>query len=33
MTSSRFRKGGYVGTQLDEPEEQQYFKRKAQGYY
>lgn len=33
MALSRFRKGGYVGTQLDEPEEQQYFKRKAQGYY
>jgi predicted phage terminase large subunit-like protein len=29
----RFRKGGYVGTTLDEPEEEQYFRRKMQGYY
>ena len=29
----RFRKGGYVGTTLDEPEEEQYFRRRAQGYY
>ena len=29
----RFRKGGYIGTALDEPDEQEYFKRKFQGYY
>jgi predicted phage terminase large subunit-like protein len=29
----RFRKGGYVQTILDEPDEQQYFRRKTQGYY
>lgn len=29
----RFRKGGYIQTILDEPDEQQYFRRKTQGYY
>ena len=30
----RFRKGGYIGTTLDEPDEQQYFKSKRNpGYY
>ncbi len=33
LAMMRFRKGGYVGTSLDEPEEQQYFKRATQGYY
>ena len=33
LAMMRFRKGGYVGTTLDEPEEQQYFKRATQGYY
>lgn len=29
----RFRKGGYIQTKLDEPDEQQYFRRRTQGYY
>jgi predicted phage terminase large subunit-like protein len=30
----RFRKGGYIGTTLDEPEEQRYFKgQRRHGYY
>jgi predicted phage terminase large subunit-like protein len=29
----RFRKGGYVQTSLDEPEDVQYFRRIKQGYY
>ena len=29
----RFRKGGYIGTNLDEPEEEREFRRKVQGYY
>jgi predicted phage terminase large subunit-like protein len=29
----RFRKGGYVQTALDEPEDVQYFRRIKQGYY
>jgi predicted phage terminase large subunit-like protein len=30
----RFRKGGYIGTNLDEEDEQQYFKsRRREGYY
>ena len=29
----RFRKGGYVGTELDEPDEVQYFRRHAKEYY
>ena len=29
----RFRKGGYVGTALDEPEEEQYYKRRPRPYY
>jgi predicted phage terminase large subunit-like protein len=34
MALHRFRKGGYVSTNLDEPEETVYFKSKrAQGYY
>jgi predicted phage terminase large subunit-like protein len=32
MAMIRFRQGGFVGTQLDEPEEEQYFKRKV-AYY
>ena len=33
LAMMRFRKGGYIGTTLDEPDEQQYFKRASQGYY
>lgn len=34
MAMHRFRRGGYVSTNLDEPDEIQYFKsRKHQGYY
>jgi predicted phage terminase large subunit-like protein len=34
MAMMRFRKGGYITTNLDEPDEIQYFKsRKHQGYY
>ena len=33
MALMRFRKGGYVGTVLDEPEEEKYMRRKTQGYY
>jgi predicted phage terminase large subunit-like protein len=34
MAMHRFRKGGYISTNLDEPDEVQYFKsRKHQGYY
>ena len=34
MAMHRFRRGGYIGTNLDEPDEIQYFKsRKQQGYY
>lgn len=33
LAMMRFRKGGYIGTTLDEPDEQQYFKRATQGYY
>lgn len=33
MALARFRRGGYVGTTLDEPEEPQYFRRRAEGYY
>lgn len=34
MAMHRFRKGGYVTTNLDEPEEMQYFRsRRKQGYY
>jgi len=29
----RFRKGGFIRSLLDEPEEQKYFKRHFQGYY
>ena len=29
----RFRKGGYLRTNLDEPDETKYFKRKFEGYY
>jgi predicted phage terminase large subunit-like protein len=29
----RFRKGGYIRTALDEPDEQKYFRRKVEGYY
>jgi predicted phage terminase large subunit-like protein len=29
----RFRKGGYIRTNLDEPEETKYFRRKFEGYY
>jgi predicted phage terminase large subunit-like protein len=29
----RFRKGGYVSTELDEPDEVQYFRRRSEGYY
>ena len=29
----RFRKGGYLRTNLDEPDESKYFKRKFEGYY
>lgn len=30
----RFRKGGYIGTELDEPEPERFFKRrKTEGYY
>ena len=34
MAMMRFRKGGYITTNLDEPDEIQYFKsRRSQGYY
>jgi predicted phage terminase large subunit-like protein len=34
MALARFRRGGYITTNLDEPDEIQYFKRrKQQGYY
>jgi predicted phage terminase large subunit-like protein len=34
MALARFRKGGYVGTKLDEPDDIRYFKsHRAQGYY
>jgi predicted phage terminase large subunit-like protein len=34
MAIMRFRKGGYVGTNLDEPEEVRYFKsNRSRGYY
>ncbi len=34
MAIMRFRKGGYVGTNLDEPEEVRYFKsNRSKGYY
>lgn len=33
LAMMRFRKGGYVGTELDEPEEERFFKRASQGYY
>jgi predicted phage terminase large subunit-like protein len=33
MALMRFRKGGYVGTVLDEPEEEKQMRRKTQGYY
>ena len=33
MALLRFRQGGYVRIDLDEPEEQKYFKRKFKGYY
>tara|TARA_R110000868_G_scaffold247205_4_gene503704 strand:- start:69 stop:1637 length:1569 start_codon:yes stop_codon:yes gene_type:complete len=33
MALMRFRKGGYIGTQLDEPDPVVYFKRKFEGYY
>lgn len=33
LAMMRFRKGGYVGTLLDEPEEERFFKRATQGYY
>jgi predicted phage terminase large subunit-like protein len=29
----RFRKGGFIRTNLDEPEEPEYFRRKFEGYY
>jgi predicted phage terminase large subunit-like protein len=29
----RFRKGGYLRTNLDEPDEPEYFRRKVEGYY
>ena len=29
----RFRSGGFIRTELDEPEPQRYFKRKSEGYY
>jgi predicted phage terminase large subunit-like protein len=29
----RFRQGGYIRTQMDEPEPKRYFKRRGQGYY
>lgn len=32
MAVNRYRQGGFIGTNLDEPEEQQYFKRKV-AYY
>ncbi len=34
MALHRFRKGGYITTEMDEPDELQYFKsQRAQGYY
>ena len=34
MAMMRFRKGGYIGTKLDEPEEVRYFKsNRSKGYY
>lgn len=29
----RFRSGGFIRTELDEPEPQRYFRRKSEGYY
>ena len=29
----RFRKGGYIRAELDEPDEAPYFRRKKEGYY
>jgi len=29
----RFRRGGFIRLQSDEPEEQQFFKRKTHAYY
>ena len=32
MAITRFRKGGFITTNLDEPEDQQYFKKKVSYY-
>ena len=33
MALMRFRQGGFIRLPSDEPEEQQYFKRRSGGYY
>ena len=33
MAIARFRKGGYIGTNLDEPEEEKYFGGRSKKYY
>lgn len=33
MALMRFRRGGFIGTNLDEPEPEREFRRKKQGYY
>lgn len=33
LAMMRFRKGGYIGTELDEEDEQKMFRRKFEGYY